>query len=113
MINPCRKEYGAGWRVPSLVELSAMNAVGLLGKDNSPYPNWYDPNYQEACCTQFSNLGVRFGFARSSLIYCPGGNGSNSDPNYSELANDTNYAIRCVKDVEADYDFDNKSKPAN
>ena len=111
MINPCRKEYGAGWRVPSLVELSAMNAVGLLGKDNSPYPNWYDPNYQEACCTQFSNLGVRFGFARSSLIYCPGGNGSNSNPNYSELANDTNYAIRCVKDVEADYDFDTKSDP--
>ena len=27
MINPCYDQYGAGWRVPNLVELSAMNAV--------------------------------------------------------------------------------------
>ncbi|WP_300737655.1 hypothetical protein [uncultured Alistipes sp.] len=100
MINPCREKYGAGWRVPSLVELSAMNAFGLLTND-----------HEEACCTQFSNLGVRFGFARSSLIYCPGGNGSNSNPNYSELANSSKFVIRCVKDVEADYDFDTQSDP--
>ncbi len=100
MINPCREKYGAGWRVPSLVELSAMNAFGLLTND-----------HEEACCTQFSNLGVRFGFARSSLIYCPGGNGSNSNPNYSELANSSKFVIRCVKDVEPDYDFKTQSEP--
>lgn len=102
MINPCREKYGAGWRVPNLVELSAMNAFGLLTND-----------YEEACCTQFSNLGVRFGFARSSLIYCPGGNGTNSNPNYSELANSSKFVIRCVKDVEPDYDFDTQSTPVN
>lgn len=102
MINPCREKYGAGWRVPSLVELSAMNAFGLLTND-----------HEEACCTQFSNLGVRFGFAHSFLIYCPGGNGSNPKPNYSELANSSKFVIRCVKDVEAGYDFDTQSTPAN
>lgn len=103
MINPCREKYGAGWRVPSLVELSAMNAFGLL-----------TDNYEEACCTQFSNFNVRLGFSHSTLIYCPGDNGStNSNPNYSELANDTNYVIRCVKDVEPGYDFDTQSRPAN
>ena len=103
MINPCREKYGAGWRVPSLVELSAMNAFGLL-----------TDNYEEACCTQFSNFKVRLGFSHSTLIYCPGDNGStNSNPNYSELANDTNYVIRCVKDVEPGYDFDTQSTPAN
>lgn len=102
MINPCREKYGAGWRTPSLVELSAMNAFGLL-----------TDNYEEACCTQFSNFNVRLGFSHSTLIYCPGGNGSNSNPNYSELANDTNYVIRCVKDVEPGYDFDTQSRPAN
>ena len=103
MINPCREKYGAGWRTPSLVELSAMNAFGLL-----------TDNYEEACCTQFSNFKVRLGFSHSTLIYCPGDNGStNSNPNYSELANDTNYVIRCVKDVEPGYDFDTQSRPAN
>ena len=77
-----------------------MNAFGLLTND-----------HEEACCTQFSNLGVRFGFARSSLIYCPGGNGSNSNPNYSELANSSKFVIRCVKDVEPDYDFKTQSEP--
>lgn len=102
MINPCREKYGAGWRTPSLVELSAMNAFGLLKND-----------YEEACCTQFSNFNVRLGFSHSTLIYCPGDNGSNSNPNYSELANDTKYVIRCVKDVEPGYDFDTQSRPAN
>lgn len=102
MINPCREKYGAGWRTPSLVELSAMNAFGLL-----------TDNYEEACCTQFSNFKVRLGFSHSTLIYCPGDNGSNPNPNYSELANDTNYVIRCVKDVEPGYDFDTRSTPAN
>ena len=72
MINPCREKYGAGWRTPSLVELSAMNAFGLL-----------TDNYEEACCTQFSNFKVRLGFSHSTLIYCPGDNGSNPNPTYN------------------------------
>lgn len=95
MINPCREKYGAGWRTPSLVELSAMNAFGLL-TDN-----------EEACCTQFSNFKVRLGFSHSTLIYCPGGNNGKDEPNYLTLKD--KYYIRCVKDVEADYDFDNQS----
>lgn len=98
MINPCREKYGAGWRTPSLVELSAMNAFGLL-TDN-----------EEACCTQFSNFSVRLGFSHSTLIYCPGGEGED-EPKYLKLKD--KYYIRCVKDVEADYDFDTQSRPAN
>lgn len=89
MKNPCP----AGWRVPSLVELSAMNAAGLLTK------------YDTACCTQFSNQSVRYGFARNiSFIFCPGSG-------VSDVKN--NYYIRCVKDVEPGYDFDTQSTPAN
>lgn len=106
MLNPCEHEkYSEGgysdWRVPNLVELSAMNAAGLL---KECYSN-DDGSYIAACCTQFSNLNVRFGFARSSLIYCPGGGGyNNENPNYSELTSKT-FRIRCVRDVPADYTF--------
>ena len=89
MVNPCAgySEGGYGnWRVPNLVELSAMNALGLLNecKDNN------NTNDQAISCTQFSNLEVRYGFARSSLLFCPGGKGT-------EL--ESEYRIRCVRDV--------------
>ena len=93
MNNPCSsyKEGGyQNWRVPNLVELSAMNAAGLLN-------DCYDAEYgRAASCTQFSNLKVRYGFARSTLIYCPGGNGN-------ELG--LHFRIRCVRDVPAGYTF--------
>lgn len=90
MVNPCAgySEGGYGnWRVPNLVELSAMNALGLLNecKDNNG-----NTNDQAISCTQFSNLAVRYGFARSSLLFCPGANGN-------ELEKE--YRIRCVRDV--------------
>ena len=94
MTNPCasykQDEYD-NWRVPNLVELSAMNAAGLL----SPKPSGYGDN-DVACCTQFTNLTVRYGFAFSSLIYCPGNNGT-------ELNN--RVLIRCVRDVPPGYIF--------
>lgn len=91
--NPCsnynESDYG-NWRVPNLVELSAMNAAGLLN-------DCYDEEYgRAASCTQFSNLKVRYGFARSILIFCPGAKGN-------EL--DLNFRIRCVRDVPANYTF--------
>lgn len=93
-INPCSSYSEDGytnWRVPNLVELSAMNAAGLL----SPKPSGYGDN-DVACCTQFTNLTVRYGFAFSSLIYCPGNNGT-------ELNN--RVLIRCVRDVPPGYIF--------
>lgn len=93
MNNPCLDHEEGGyknWRVPNLVELSAMNAAGLLD-------NCYDDEYgRAASCTQFSNLDVRYGFARSTLIYCPGGNGN-------ELG--LHFRIRCVRDVPDGYEF--------
>lgn len=84
--NPCsgyhEGEY-TNWRVPNLVELSAMNAAGFLN-DNTD-------SQITICCTQFSNMDVRYGFGRSTLIYCPGGNGD-IDMSY-------NFRIRCVRDV--------------
>lgn len=90
--NPCARYSEGGytnWRVPNLVELSAMNAAGLLDRCNS--------TYVAASCTQFTNLQVRYGFGRSELIYCPGTNGV-SDLEYG-------YHIRCVRDVPANYTF--------
>ena len=93
MNNPCLDHEEGGyenWRVPNLVELSAMNAAGLLD-------NCYDDEYgRAASCTQFSNLDVRYGFARSTLIYCPGAKGN-------ELS--WRFRIRCVRDVPAGYTF--------
>lgn len=106
MLNPCKDEkYSedeySDWRVPNLVELSAMNAVGLLDKCYSDKSG----SFIAACCTQFSNLNVRFGFARSSLIYCPGGGAYGSEnPNYSDLTSKT-FRIRCVRDVPDGYAF--------
>lgn len=94
MNNPCldyeEGGYRRNWRVPNLVELSAMNAAGLLN-------DCKDVEYgRAASCTQFSNLDVRYGFARSTLIYCPGANGN-------EL--DLHFRIRCVRDVPDGYEF--------
>ena len=93
MNNPCLSYEEGGyrnWRVPNLVELSAMNAAELLD-------SCYDAEYgRAASCTQFSNLDVRYGFARSTLIYCPGAKGN-------ELS--LRFRIRCVRDVPAGYTF--------
>ncbi|MCD7815184.1 MAG: DUF4906 domain-containing protein [Bacteroides sp.] len=94
MTNPCSSHTEGGytdWRVPNLVELSAMNAAGLL----SPKPDGYGDN-DVACCTQFTNQSVRYGFAFSSLIYCPG----------AETQQINNQVlIRCVRDVPANFTF--------
>lgn len=89
MLNPCSSYSEGGytnWRVPNLVELSAMNAAGLLNHTGSDV----------ACCTQFSNQSVRYGFAFSTLIYCPG----------AETQQINNQVlIRCVRDVPSGYTF--------
>lgn len=87
--NPCytyREGGYTNWRVPNLVELSAMNAAGLLKHTGSDV----------ACCTQFSNQKVRYGFAFSSLIYCPGANDNQIN---------SKFIIRCVRDVPPGYNF--------
>lgn len=89
MTNPCSSYSEGGytnWRVPNLVELSAMNAAGLLSHTGSDV----------ACCTQFTKQNVRYGFAYSSLIYCPG---------ESESHVNNSFQIRCVRDVPANYTF--------
>ena len=89
MNNPCssyREDGYSNWRVPNLVELSAMNAAGLLKHTGSDV----------ACCTQFSNQTVRYGFAFSSLIYCPGA--------VKQQINNQ-FLIRCVRDVPPGYTF--------
>lgn len=90
--NPCKDyhEDGATWRVPNLAELSAMNAVGLITIEKT------------ACCTQFSNQNVRFGFGyNGAKIYCYG-----DETNVENL--DSTFPIRCVRDVPKGYAF-----PAN
>lgn len=87
--NPCKNyhEDGATWRVPNLAELSAMNAVGLITKEKT------------ACCTQFSNQNVRFGFGyNGAKIYCYG-----DDTNVENL--NSRFPIRCVRDVPKGYVF--------
>lgn len=84
--NPCSSYRGGGyrdWRVPNLVELSAMEAAGLLTKGS-----------ESACCTSFSNQNVRYGFSYASWIYCPG-----NDQNDINL----DCTIRCVRDVDENY----------
>ena len=90
--NPCASyseegDDGAVWRVPNLAEFSAMVAAGLVGSS-------------DACCTQFSNMNVRFGFAFSSLVYCPGDKVNSLDEAGS-------FKVRCVRDVPENYDFNN------
>ena len=89
MTNPCSTYTEGGytnWRVPNLVELSAMNAAGLLSHSGSDV----------ACCTQFTKQDVRYGFAYSSLIYCPGA---------ETYQIGSSFLIRCVRDVPANYTF--------
>lgn len=91
--NPCANysENGDGdatWRVPNLVELSAMHAVD---KNRPIYREDLAPA-NTACCTQFTNQNVRLGFivaAEGTYITCPGNN--------ETLANE--YKVRCVRDV--------------
>lgn len=93
MGNPCANysENGDGdatWRVPNLVELSAMHAVDK----NRPIHKEDLAPANTACCTQFTNQNVRLGFivaAEGTYITCPGNN--------ETLANE--YRVRCVRDV--------------
>lgn len=91
LTNPCSTyreadsegNFITNWRVPNLVELSAMNAAGLLNGNTSS-------------CTQFSNLNVRYGFVFTTGIGCWG----------SSVGDINNYInIRCVRDVPANYTF--------
>lgn len=94
MTNPCSTYSEGGytnWRVPNLVELSAMNAAGLF----THKPNGYGDK-DVACCTQFTNLKVRYGFGFSTLIYCPGAE-------TNQINNQV--LIRCVRDVPPGYTF--------
>ena len=90
--NPCANYHenddgGATWRVPNLVELSAMNAAGLVTITGT------------ACCTQFRNQKVRFGFGYNGYkIYCFGDNTSDENLN-------SRFPVRCVRDVPAGYTF--------
>lgn len=80
IINPCSsyEEKGlTGWRVPNLVELSALNASSINLSQNT-------------CCTQFSNQAVRYGFTYTNRMMCPGNN-------KNDISN--SYNIRCVRDV--------------
>lgn len=87
LLNPCSSytEKGvANWRLPNLVELSAMNAAGVFKDGEYAYGN----GTQVASCTLFSNINVRVGFAYNGLVTCPS---SNALAWY--------FKIRCVKDV--------------
>ena len=89
-VNPCEGYSEDGydnWRAPNLAEFSAMNAEGLL----SGGPGDSEP----ACCTRFSNLNVRYGFGLGGYIYCPGPNQGLG----------WRVKIRCVRDVPADFNF--------
>ena len=95
--NPCQNytEHGiSGWRLPNLVELSAMNATGDLIHDCDADGN-YNPNRNVASCTKFSNQNVRLGFVRTNGIGCYG-----TGDYYKQIR------VRCVRDVPAGY-FDN------
>lgn len=96
-IDPCQSHdeggYDYGWRVPNLVELSAMNAAGIFVEKNES-GDWVDYTGGVACCTYFSNPNVRYGFVKTDLITCPG--------RYDNQINNQ-YRIRCVRDVPAGY----------
>lgn len=95
--DPCQTHdeggYDYGWRVPNLVELSAMNAAGIFVEKNES-GDWVDYTGGVACCTYFSNPNVRYGFVKTDLITCPG-------KNDNQINNQ--YRIRCVRDVPAGY----------
>ena len=99
-INPCASysedgHDGAVWRVPNLAEFSAMVATGLVKSG-------------DACCTQFSNMNVRFGFVYESYVYCPG-NYVDKGYYYEEptIENVGSFKVRCVRDVPEGYVFPN------
>ena len=93
--DPCANYHedgddGAAWRTPNLAEFSAMNAVGGIIGDNY------------ACSTQFTKQEVRYGFITAwyndaFYIMCTGGG--------SEETLNTEYKVRCVRDVPAGYSF--------
>ena len=93
--NPCANYHengdnGTTWRVPNLVEFSAMKAAGLMGD-------------VVACGTQFSNQAIRLGFITAwynNEIYIMATGGG------SDETLDSKYKVRCVRDVEANYSFD-------
>lgn len=91
LTNPCAT-YIEGrydnWRLPNLVELSAMNAAGIFEGGDYTYAN----DKQVASCTLFSNTDVRVGFAYNGVVTCP-----------SSGALDWGYKIRCVRDVPTGY----------
>ena len=96
--NPCQNytEYGiSGWRLPNLVELSAMDAAGWL--DDCTADGVDDPNKNVASCTKFSNQNVRLGFVRTNGIGCYGTDDYSKD-----------IRVRCVRDVPDGFEF-----PAN
>lgn len=96
--NPCASyseagDGGAVWRVPNLAEFSAMVATGLV-KSN------------DACCTQFSNMNVRFGFVYESYVYCPGDYVQKDYSYYEPSIEDVGpFKVRCVRDVPEGYVF--------
>lgn len=97
-INPCASysedgDGGAVWRVPNLAEFSAMVATGLVKSD-------------DACCTQFSNMNVRFGFVYGSYVYCPGDYVQDGNSYKTPTINTVgSFKVRCVRDVPEGYVF--------
>lgn len=86
--DPCAgyTEDGYIWRVPNLVEFSAMNAERLLYSG-------------VACGTQFSNDGVRLGFItaeQDNNIYIMATGGGTDETLTS------GYKVRCVRDIETE-----------
>ncbi len=95
--NPCQNytEHGiSGWRLPNLVELSAMNAAGDLINDCEADQNGVIYNMNVASCTKFSNQNVRLEFVRTNGIGCYG-----TGDYYKQIR------VRCVRDVPANFTF--------
>lgn len=95
LYNPCAKYNENGftnWRLPNLVELSAMNAAGWL--DDCLADGASTPNKNVASCTQFSNQNVRLGFVRTNGIGC-----------YGTGDTQKQIRVRCVRDVPENYVF--------
>lgn len=92
LYNPCESYEENGfekWRLPNLVELSAMNAAGWLNDCQADGTS--NPNRNVASCTQFSNQNVRLGFVRTNGIGC--------------YTNNAQIRVRCVRDVPDNYTF--------
>ena len=95
--NPCANYHENGdneaiWRVPNLVEFSAMKAESGISLGDGV-----------ACGTQFSNQDIRLGFItawHNKEIYIMATGGG------ADETLDRTYKVRCVRDVEANYSFD-------